>query len=82
MSREGAVYSTSGVLPKSLWGTCGDTPAETSFELHLSVAAVGLSGSDLQAVEARGTYRQYTPDAGLGCESSESSSTFTARRTG
>ena len=82
MSREGDVYSTSGVLPKSLWGTCGDTPAETSFELHLTVAAVGLAGSDLRAVEAGGMYRQYTPDAGLGCESSESSSTFTARRTG
>jgi hypothetical protein len=82
MSREGDVYSTSGVLPKSLWGTCGDTPAETSFELHLTVAAVGLAGSDLRAVEAGGTYRQYTPDAGLGCDSSESASTFTARRTG
>jgi hypothetical protein len=82
MSRDGDVYSTSGVLPKSLWGTCGDTPAETSFELHLTVAAVGLAGSALRAVEAGGTYRQHTPDAGLGCESSESSSTFTARRTG
>jgi hypothetical protein len=82
MSREGDVYSTSGVLPKSLWGTCGDKPAETSFELHLTVAAVGLAGSDLRAVEAGGTYRQYTPDAGLGCDSSESASTFTARRTG
>lgn len=82
MSREGGVYSTSGVLPKSLWGTCGDAPAETSFELHLTVAAVGLSGSNLRAVEASGTYRQYTPDAGLGCGSSESTSTFTARRTG
>jgi hypothetical protein len=82
MSREGGVYSTSGVLPESMWGTCGDTPAETSFELHLTVAAVGLAGSDLRAVEASGTYRQYTPDAGLGCESSESTSTFTARRTG
>lgn len=82
MGREGDVYSTSGVLPKSLWGTCGDTPAETSFELHLSVAAVGLVGSDVRAVEAGGTYRQYTPEAGLGCDSSESTSTFTARRTG
>jgi hypothetical protein len=82
MSREGNVYSTSGVLPESMWGTCGDAPAETSFELHLTVAAVGLAGSDLQAVEAGGTYRQYTPDAGLGCESSESAATFTARRTG
>jgi hypothetical protein len=82
MSREGDVYSTSGVLPESMWGTCGDAPAETSFELHLAVAAVGLSGSDLRAVEASGTYRQYTPDAGLGCGSSESASTFTALRTG
>jgi hypothetical protein len=82
MSREGGVYSASGVLPQSMWGTCDDTPAETSFELHLSVAAVGLAGSDPQAVEARGTYRQYTPYAGLPCEHSESTSTFTARRTG
>jgi hypothetical protein len=81
MSREGGVYSASGVLPKSLWGTCGDTPAETSFELHLSVAAVGLAGSNVHAVEARGTYRQYTP-ANLDCGPSESTSTFTARRTG
>jgi hypothetical protein len=82
MSRDGDVYSTSGVLPESMWGTCGDAPAETSFELHLAVAAVGLAGSDLRAVEASGTYRQYTPDTGLGCGSSESASTFTARRTG
>jgi hypothetical protein len=82
MSREGGVYSASGVLPQSLWGTCDDTPAETSFELHLTVAAVGLAGSDMRAVEASGTYRQYTPYAGLDCAASESASTFTARRTG
>lgn len=81
MSRDGDVYTSSGVLPESMWGTCGDTPAETSFELHLAVAAVGLSGGDLRAVEAGGTYRQYTP-ANLDCGPSESSSTFTARRTG
>jgi hypothetical protein len=82
MSREGDVYSTSGVLPESIWATCDDAPAETRFELHLAVATVGLAGSDLRAVEASGTYRQYTPDTGLGCGSSESASTFTARRTG
>lgn len=82
MSRDGNVYSTSGLLPESMWGTCGDAPAQTNFELHLTVTAAGLAGSDLRAVEAGGTYRQYTPDAGLGCESSESASTFTARRTG
>jgi len=81
MSREGNVYSTSGVLPESLWGTCGDTPAETSFELHLAVTAVGLAGGELRAVEASGTYRQYTP-ANLDCGPSESTSTFTAQRTG
>lgn len=81
MSREGNVYSTSGVLPESLWGTCGDTPAETSFEMHLTVAAVGLAGTDLRAVEASGTYRQYTPGI-MDCGTSESTSTFTARRTG
>jgi hypothetical protein len=81
MSREGTVYSTSGVLPESLWGTCGDTPAETSFEMHLTVSAVGLAGTDLRAIEASGTYRQYTP-ANLDCGPSESTSTFTARRTG
>lgn len=80
MSREGVVYSTSGVLPESFWGTCGDTPAETSFEMHLAVAAVGLAGTDLRAIEASGTYRQYTP-ANLDCGPSESTSTFTARRT-
>jgi hypothetical protein len=80
MSREGTVYSTSGVLPESLWGTCGDTPAETSFELHLTVTAAGLTGTNLRAIEASGTYRQYTP-ANLDCGDSESSSTFTARRT-
>jgi hypothetical protein len=82
MSREGNVYSTSGVLPESMWGTCDDAPAETSFELHLAVAAAGLAGSDLRAVEASGMYRQYTPYTGLGCDASESASTFTARRTG
>lgn len=82
MSREGTVYSTSGVLPESMWGTCDGVPAETSFELHLAVAAAGLAGSDLRAVEAGGTYRQYTPYTGLGCDASESASTFTARRTG
>jgi hypothetical protein len=82
MSQEGNVYSTSGVLPESMWGTCDGAPAETSFELHLAVAAAGLAGSDLRAVEASGTYRQYTPYTGLGCEASESESTFTARRTG
>ncbi|HEX6424411.1 MAG TPA: hypothetical protein VFZ79_13095 [Acidimicrobiales bacterium] len=82
MSREGDVYSTSGVLPDWMWGACGDTPVETSFELHMTVSAIGLAGSDLRAVEAGGTYRQYTPDAGLGCDASESESTFTARRTG
>jgi hypothetical protein len=81
MSREGTVYSTSGVLPEWLWGTCGDTPAETSFEMHLSVAAVGLTGTDLRAVEASGTYREYSP-ANLDCLPAESTSTFTARRTG
>jgi hypothetical protein len=81
MSREGNVYSTSGVLPESMWGTCGDTPAETSFELHLTVSGVGLAGSDLRAVEGSGMYRQYTP-ANLDCGPSESTSTFTARRTG
>jgi hypothetical protein len=82
MSQEGNVYSTSGVLPESMWGTCDGTPAETSFELHLAVAAAGLAESDLRAVEASGTYRQYTPYTGLGCDASESASTFTARRTG
>jgi hypothetical protein len=82
MSREGGVYSASGVLPKSLWGTCDDTPAETSFELHLTVAAVGLAGNNMRAVEASGTYRQYTRYGGLNCAPSESTSTFTARRTG
>jgi hypothetical protein len=80
MSRDGNIYSTSGVLPESMWGTCGDTPAETSFELHLAVAGVGLAGSNLRAVEASGTYRQYTP-ANSDCGPSESASTFTARRT-
>jgi hypothetical protein len=79
MSREGVVYSASGVLPEFLWGTCGDTPAETSFEMHLTVAAVGLAGTDLRAVEASGTYRQYAPANG-DCAASESTSTFTARR--
>lgn len=82
MSRDGDVYSASGVLPESMWGGCGDTPAETSFELHLIVAAVGLADGHLRAVEASGTYRQYTPDAGLGCAPSESTSTFTGHRTG
>jgi hypothetical protein len=82
MSQEGNVYSTSGVLPDSMWGTCDGAPAETSFEMHLAVAAVGLAGSDLRAVEASGTYRQYTPYTGLACAASESASTFTARRTG
>jgi hypothetical protein len=81
MSREGSVYSASGVLPESLWGACGDTPAETSFELHLTVTAVGLAGTDLRAIEANGGYRQYTP-ASQDCGPSESTSTFTARRTG
>jgi len=81
MTREGTVYSTSGVLPEPLWATCGDTPAETTAELHLTVSAVGLYGTDLRAVQATGTYHQYTP-ANLDCEASESSSTFTARRTG
>jgi hypothetical protein len=80
MSREGNVYSTSGVLPESLWSTCGDTPEETSFELHLAVTAVGLAGSDLRVVEASGTYRQYNA-ASPDCGPSESASTFTARRT-
>ena len=82
MSPEGTVYTTSGVLPESMWGNCDGVPAETSFEMHLAVAAVGLAGSDLQAVEASGTYRQYTPYTGLPCDASESSATFTARRTG
>jgi hypothetical protein len=81
MSREGSTWSASGVLHESLWGTCGDTPAETSFEMHLTVATVGLTGTALRAVEASGTYRQYTP-ANLDCGPSESTSTFTARRTG
>jgi hypothetical protein len=81
MSRDGSVYSTSGVLPESLWGTCGETPSETSFEMHLTVTAVGLAGIDLRAVEASGMYRQYAP-ASLDCGPSESTSTFTARRTG
>lgn len=81
MSREGSTWSTSGVLHESLWGMCGDTPAETSFEMHLTVATVGLTGTALRAVEASGTYRQYTP-ANLDCGPSESTSTFTARRTG
>jgi hypothetical protein len=80
LSQEGNVYSTSGVLPESMWGTCDGTPAETSFELHLAVAAAGLAESDLRAVEASGTYRQYTP-ANSDCGPSESASTFTARRT-
>lgn len=80
MSREGVVYSTSGVLPESFWATCGDTPAETSFEMHLTVAAAGLAGSDLRAIEASGTYREYSP-ANLDCGPSESTYTFTARRT-
>jgi hypothetical protein len=82
MSQEGNVYSTSGVLPESMWGSCDGVPAETSFELHLAVVAAGLAGSDLRAVEASGTYRQYTPYTGLACAASESASTFTARRTG
>ncbi len=82
MSQEGDVYSTSGVLPESMWGSCDGVPAETSFEMHLSVVAAGLAGSDLRAVEASGTYRQYTPYVGLACAASESASTFTARRTG
>ena len=81
MSREGSVYSTSGVLPESLWGTCGETPSETSFEMHLTVTAVGLAGTGLRAVEASGMYRQYAP-ADQDCGPSESTSTFTARRTG
>jgi hypothetical protein len=81
MSREGTVYSTSGVLPESMWSVCGDTPGETSFEMHLTVAAVGLAGTNLRAIEASGTYRQYVP-ATLDCAPSESTSTFTARRTG
>jgi|SRR5262245_17206534 len=81
MTREGTVYSTSGVLPESMWDTCDDAPAETSFELHLTVTAAGLAGTDLRANEATGTYRQYSP-ADQNCRASESSSTFTARRTG
>lgn len=81
MSREGDVYSSSGVLPETMWGSCGATAAETSFELHLAVTAVGLAGGDLEAIEATGAYRQYTP-ANLDCGPSESTSTFTARRTG
>jgi hypothetical protein len=81
MTREGTVYSTSGVLPESMWDTCGDTPAETSFELHLTVTAAGLAGTHLRAIDATGTYRQYSP-ATLDCRDSESSSTFTARRAG
>jgi hypothetical protein len=80
MSRDGVQYSVSGVLPESLWGTCGDTPAETRFEMQLLVGGVGLDGSDLRAVEADGTYHQYTP-ATSNCGPAESMSTFTARRT-
>lgn len=81
MSRDGSTYSASGVLHESLWGTCDGTPAETSFEMHMTVAAVGLTGTDLRAVEASGTYRQYS-SANPACVPAESTSTFTARRTG
>ena len=73
-------YSTSGVLPESMWSTCDGTPAETGFEMHLTVAAVGLTGTSLRAVEASGTYRQYS-SANPACAPAESTSTFTARRT-
>jgi hypothetical protein len=82
MSRDGDVYSASGVLPESLWGGCGETPVETSFELHLTVRAVGLANGELRAVEGSGRYREYTPDVGLGCGLSEMSFTFDARRAG
>ena len=80
ISRDGSTWSTSGVLPESLWSTCDGTPAETSFEMHLTVAAVGLTGTSLRAVEASGTYRQYS-SANPACAPAESTSTFTARRT-
>ena len=80
MSRDGVLYSASGVLPESLWSTCGDTPLETDFEMQLTVAGVGLAGTDLRAIEASGTFRQHNP-ATADCAPSEATFTFTARRT-
>lgn len=79
LSRDGVLYSASGVLPGSLWSTCDDIPGETSFEIHLAVASVGLAGTGLRMITGRGSYRQYTP-ASSDCALAESTSSFTARR--